>query len=143
MLTSAPYSAYSLSTGALQGRVISATAPAAGQVLNWDGHAWSPASLATPLAFGNVSFTGTVLAGTSNISVTYASVCTSTQPPTKGFVYRTIYLISIALTAVTLLAQASSTVLIWNGVNSGCLARMRATRPAMCGAAKLLPVLMA
>src|SRR3990172_6792658 len=37
-------------------------------------------------------------------------------------------------------AQASNAVLIWKGVSSGCLARIRAVIPVMCGAAKLLPV---
>ena len=42
-LTAAPYALHSLSTGALQGQPVSSAAPAAGQVLEWDGGAWAPA----------------------------------------------------------------------------------------------------
>ena len=43
-LTAAPYALFSRSTGALQGRAVSAGAPAAGQVLKWDGSQWAPAA---------------------------------------------------------------------------------------------------
>jgi hypothetical protein len=55
-ITSVPYASYSQSTGALQGRSISAAAPVSGQVLRWDGSAWAPTStytrtvLVSPLA---------------------------------------------------------------------------------------------
>ena len=42
-ITPAPYAMYSTSTGALQGRSITTTAPASGQVLKWNGDVWSPA----------------------------------------------------------------------------------------------------
>ena len=41
---------------------------------------------------------------------------------------------------LTLLAVARSRLLTSNGVSPGCLDRMRAAIPAMCGVAKLLPV---
>ena len=43
-LTAAPYAQYSLSTGALHGHPVTTTAPAMGQVLEWDGSTWGPAS---------------------------------------------------------------------------------------------------
>jgi hypothetical protein len=43
-LTAAPYALYSLSTGALQGRPVTTTAPSTGQVLKWDGNTWTPDS---------------------------------------------------------------------------------------------------
>lgn len=43
-LTAAPYAFYALSSGALQGRAVLTTAPAANQVLKWNGSAWAPAS---------------------------------------------------------------------------------------------------
>lgn len=94
-LTPDPYSIYSASTGALNGYTISSTAPITGQVLKWNGSAWVPSTLATPLAYGSVSFTGTVLAGSPNISVTYAPVYTSTMPPTQGITVTDVYLINI------------------------------------------------
>ena len=42
-ITPSPYSLTSLSTIALQGRPVSADAPASGDVLGWDGTQWSPA----------------------------------------------------------------------------------------------------
>ncbi len=42
-LTAAPYSIYSASTGALQGRPVASTVPTAGQVLKFDGITWVPA----------------------------------------------------------------------------------------------------
>jgi hypothetical protein len=43
-LTAAPYAHYALSTGALHGLPVTPTVPTAGQVLEWDGAAWGPAS---------------------------------------------------------------------------------------------------
>jgi hypothetical protein len=43
-LTATPYALYAASTGALQGRPVASTLPGSGQVLEWDGSAWSPAS---------------------------------------------------------------------------------------------------
>ncbi len=43
-LTATPYSLYALSTGALQGHPISSTTPVMGQVLEWDGSTWVPAT---------------------------------------------------------------------------------------------------
>lgn len=43
-LKAAPYSLFSLSTGALQGNAVSSTAPTSGQVLKWNGTAWAPAA---------------------------------------------------------------------------------------------------
>src|SRR4051812_43960579 len=42
----------------------------------------------------------------------------------------------------TFQAVAWRIVLTWNGARPGCLLRMRATIPVMCGAAKLFPVLL-
>lgn len=41
-LTASPYSLYSLSTGALQGRPVADTAPATDDVLAWNGSQWTP-----------------------------------------------------------------------------------------------------
>lgn len=41
-LSAAPQALYALSTGALRGYQVRATAPADGQVLKWDGSAWTP-----------------------------------------------------------------------------------------------------
>ena len=69
-LTPAPYAMFSSSTGALQGRSITTTAPTSGQVLKWNGVQWSPATggvmsvtASAPLASSggatpNISFTG-------------------------------------------------------------------------------------
>ena len=43
-VTAAPYALHSASTGALQGRPITTTAPALNQVLKWNGSAWTPAA---------------------------------------------------------------------------------------------------
>jgi len=43
-LTAAPYALHSLSTGALQGHPVSDTLPSTGQLLQWNGSAWQPAS---------------------------------------------------------------------------------------------------
>ena len=43
-LTPAPYALFSQSTGALQGNIVSTTVPSSGQVLKWNGSAWTPAS---------------------------------------------------------------------------------------------------
>jgi hypothetical protein len=60
-LTPAPYALYAASTGALQGRAVTTTAPAAGQALKWDGGAWVPAADAdtTYNAGFGLSLTGT------------------------------------------------------------------------------------
>ncbi len=43
-LTASPYSLTSLSTTGLQGRPVSEAAPAAGEVLAWDGSQWAPST---------------------------------------------------------------------------------------------------
>jgi hypothetical protein len=43
-LTAAPYTLYSLSTGALQGHPVTSTVPTADQVLTWNGAQWAPTS---------------------------------------------------------------------------------------------------
>ncbi len=40
-LTAAPYTLYSLSTGALQGHPVTSTIPTADQVLTWNGAQWA------------------------------------------------------------------------------------------------------
>lgn len=45
-LTPAPYSLYSQSTAALQGQPVSETVPTVGQLLSWDGSAWTPTASA-------------------------------------------------------------------------------------------------
>src|SRR4051794_41886461 len=40
----------------------------------------------------------------------------------------------------TFVAVPCSTLFSWNGVSSGCLPRIRAQMPVMCGVAKLLPL---
>jgi hypothetical protein len=42
-LTAAPYAQFAGSTGALHGQPVTTTAPAVGQVLEWDGAVWGPA----------------------------------------------------------------------------------------------------
>jgi hypothetical protein len=44
LLSPTPYALYSASTGALQGRTVSASTPQIGQVLRWDGTQWVAAS---------------------------------------------------------------------------------------------------
>jgi hypothetical protein len=44
-LTPAPYAFHSLSTGALQGHPVSDTVPTTGQLLQWNGSAWEPATV--------------------------------------------------------------------------------------------------
>ena len=95
-VSAAPYALYSSSTGALQGRPVNSSAPSVGQTLGWDGSAWSPTKLATPLAFGSEGGYGNLLSGTPNFTITYAAVYTSTMPPTTGFVYNKVYLVKIA-----------------------------------------------
>jgi hypothetical protein len=57
----APYALFSASTGSLHGRPVSAAAPAANQVLKWNGTAWAPAADAdTTYTAG----TGLILTGT-------------------------------------------------------------------------------
>ncbi len=43
-LTPAPYAFYAVSTGALHGREVSDSSPTIGDVLQWDGNSWMPAS---------------------------------------------------------------------------------------------------
>lgn len=50
-ITVVPYASHSGSTGALQGRPLSSAAPTTGQVLAWDGNAWSPAADATGVRY--------------------------------------------------------------------------------------------
>jgi hypothetical protein len=58
-LTAAPYALHATSTGALQGRPVSTAAPSPGQVLKWDGSAWSPGTDNTGGAGGSFwSLTG-------------------------------------------------------------------------------------
>jgi hypothetical protein len=45
-LTAAPYALHSLSTGALQGYPVSDSLPTTGQLLQWNGSAWEPATVA-------------------------------------------------------------------------------------------------
>jgi hypothetical protein len=78
LLTPAPYSMYSTSTGALLGRSIAATTPVAGQVLKFDGSTWSPAddAIGTP-GSGDISavYAGTGLSGggtTGDVTLTVA-----------------------------------------------------------------------
>jgi hypothetical protein len=77
-LTAAPYALYSTSTGALQGRSIAGTAPGSGQVLKWNGSAWSPAddAIGSP-GSGDISavVAGTGLSGggtTGEVTLTVA-----------------------------------------------------------------------
>lgn len=46
-LTAAPYALHSLSTGALQGHPVSDTLPTTGQLLQWNGSAWEPATVSS------------------------------------------------------------------------------------------------
>ena len=46
-ITAAPYALHSLSTGALQGHPVSDTLPTTGQLLQWNGSAWEPATVAS------------------------------------------------------------------------------------------------
>ncbi|HUW94219.1 MAG TPA: hypothetical protein VMW58_00380 [Anaerolineae bacterium] len=46
-LTAAPYALHSLSTGSLQGHPVSDTVPTTGQLLQWNGSAWEPATVAS------------------------------------------------------------------------------------------------
>ena len=64
-LTPAPYAVYAGNSGALQGNPVGFNFPGTGQVLKWDGSAWSPADDATgaaPITY--TAGTGLVLAGT-------------------------------------------------------------------------------
>ena len=56
-LTATPYALYARSTGALQGRPVTAASPALNQVLKWNGSAWAPAD-ESGAAGGNWSLTG-------------------------------------------------------------------------------------
>ncbi len=57
-LTAAPYALYARSTGALQGRPVTAASPALNQVLKWDGSAWTPAADESGAGGGHWSLTG-------------------------------------------------------------------------------------
>ena len=46
-LTAAPYALHSLSTGALQGHPVSDTLPTTGQLLQWNGSTWEPATVSS------------------------------------------------------------------------------------------------
>ena len=79
LITAAPYSLYSTSTGALQGRAIADANPATNQVLKWNGSAWVPANDETSGGPGNSwSLTGNAgtnplvnfLGTTDNVSLT-------------------------------------------------------------------------
>lgn len=50
-LTTAPYSLFSRSTGALNGYTVSSAAPAGGQVLKWNGSQWTPQPLGVTMVF--------------------------------------------------------------------------------------------
>jgi hypothetical protein len=80
-VTAAPYSLFALSTGALQGRPITTTAPAPDQVLKWNGSIWSPAddAIGSP-GIGDISAVnaGYGLAGGGETGDVTLSVVTST-----------------------------------------------------------------
>jgi trimeric autotransporter adhesin len=76
-LTAAPYASYSASTGALQGRTVTTTAPESGQVLKWNGSAWSPAADAIGSNISAVS-AGYGLAGGGTAGEVALSVMTGT-----------------------------------------------------------------
>lgn len=80
-LTPAPYALYSASTGALQGRSITTTAPILGQVSKWNGSMWSPAddALGTP-GSGDISavYAGYGLSGGGTSGDVTRDVVTST-----------------------------------------------------------------
>jgi len=85
-LTAAPYSMYSTSTGALQGRSVATTAPGSGQVLKWNGNAWSPADDSIgPPGSGDITavYAGAGLTGggtTGDVTVTVAFDGSGTAP---------------------------------------------------------------
>lgn len=77
-ITAAPYSLYSTSTGALQGRSVANINPVTNQVLKWNGSTWSPADDAIgPPGSGDISavFAGNGLSGggtTGDVTLTVA-----------------------------------------------------------------------
>ena len=77
-ITAAPYSLYSTSTGALQGRTVATATPGNGQVLKWNGSTWSPADDAIgPPGSGDISavYAGNGLSGggtTGDVTLTVA-----------------------------------------------------------------------
>jgi hypothetical protein len=71
-VTAAPYSLFALSTGALQGRSITTTAPATGQVLKWNGSVWAPAGDAIGWSLtgnGGTDASTSFLGTTDNVSL--------------------------------------------------------------------------
>lgn len=72
-LTPAPYAMYAGNSGALQGNPVGYTAPGTGQVLKWNGSAWSPADdLSGSGGTTYTAGTGLSLTGTQfSISATY------------------------------------------------------------------------
>src|SRR5512135_1878312 len=91
-ITAAPYSLFSTSTGALQGRSVATTAPGNGQVLKWSGSTWSPADDAigspgtgditgvaagTGLSGGGTSGDVTLSADTTYLQQRVSSSCTA------------------------------------------------------------------
>ncbi len=77
-LTATPYALYARSTGALQGRAVSSSAPAAGQVLKWNGTSWAPqADVDTTYSVGaGLQLAGTVLsADTGYLQRRVSGIC--------------------------------------------------------------------
>ncbi|CAG0937571.1 hypothetical protein TFLX_06512 [Thermoflexales bacterium] len=77
-LTAAPYALYSTSTGALQGRTVTTTAPTSGQVLKWNGSAWSPADDVSGSGDISAVYAGYGLAGGGTTGDVTLAVVTST-----------------------------------------------------------------
>ena len=70
-LTATPYALYAQTAGALRGYPVAETPPVAGQVLTWDGSAWTPAVAASGDAWSLTGNAGTV-AGTHILGTTDA-----------------------------------------------------------------------
>ncbi len=76
-LTATPYALYAQTAGALRGYPVAETPPVAGQVLTWDGTAWTPAVAASGDAWSLTGNAGTVagthiLGTTDGVSLTLA-----------------------------------------------------------------------